>query len=159
MKNFVYLSFLVIFVSMILILFVFNNFSDFMVACQYPQCTEAEMFFTMLFGFFVIAIFVLIDTIVCFLIIKEKPWKVVNAGQAYKKAGPKDNKQTLEALGEKIEGLESAKEEAEKQYYKGKFNQRTFERMLNNYDQKIIEIRSRIKSLKSKPGISKRKVK
>jgi hypothetical protein len=145
---------------MVLILFVFDNFSNFMITCQPPECSDFEMFMTMLFGFFVTAIFVLIDTIVCFLIIKEKPWKAGEAGQAYKKSAPKDNKhKRLSALTDRLEGLKLAKEEAEKQYYKGKFNQRTFERMLNNYDQKIIEVKSSIKGLKSRPGSKKRKAK
>jgi hypothetical protein len=147
MRKIVYVGFFIIFLSMVFTLLVFENFANFNSACRVEECTDMNIFFTMIFGLFIAGAFVTIDTIVGYIIVKEKPWL---PGEAYKTAKPKNKEQRLKGLKDELDNLKKSKDETEKQYYKGKFNTQTFEKMLNKYDQRIIETKSKIKTLKSK---------
>jgi len=149
MKNLIYFGYLIIFVSMVFTLLVFDNFSRFNAACQVEGCSDMNVFFTMLFGLFIAGAFVTIDTIVGYILVREKPWQA----EVYKR--PRTTikpSERIANLKSELENLKRAKEETEKQYYKGKFSTKTFEKMLNKYDTKIIETKSRIKSIKAKKG-------
>jgi len=162
MKNLVYIGLLLIFLSMVSILIISINFSSIISECIEYACDSNNVFLNMIFGFFITGIFVIIDVLVVYLLYRERPWtgKAGKAGQAYKSAAAKNKAAKKVAdLNDDLKGLEDAKEEAEKQYYKGKFDAKTFESMLNNYDQKIIEIRAKIKNLKSKKSNKKSKTK
>jgi hypothetical protein len=154
MKNLVYIGLLLIFLSMISILIISMNFSSIISECIEYACDSDNVFLNMIFGFFITGIFVIIDVLIVYLLYRERPWrsgKEGKAGQAYKSAPAKNKtaKKTAD-MKSRLHDLESAKEETEKQYYKGKFDAKTFEKMLNNYDQKIIEIQAKIKNIKSK---------
>lgn len=151
MKHFVYIGLLLIFLSMILILSVFISFSAFLTECIQRECDSNNVFFNMIFGFFISGIFVIIDMLVIYFLYKERPWESGSSHQVYKSAKTKiktGNK--LSELKDELNNLNQAKEETEKQYYKGKFDAQTFENMLNKYEQRIIEVKTNIKGMKTK---------
>jgi|GEM_PF-3538414 len=154
MKKTVYFVLIIIFLSMLFIMLIFDSFSRFNASCAVSGCSDMSVFFTMLFGFFIAGTFVIIDTIAGYIIIRQRPWE---PGQAYKSGKSKSKSaDMLQALNSRLEELNRAKEETEKQYYKGKFDAKTFEKMLNKYEQKIIDTKSSIRSLKPGKGPRKR---
>jgi len=146
MKNFLYVGFLIIFISMVFTLMIFSNFTQITIACQARDCNNFDMFVSMLFGFVIIGLFVMVDAMVAYIILKQKPWEMMDGSRVAKPSGAK----TIKALEAEYEHIEQAKADAEEQYYKGKFDSDTFQKMLNSYEQKMIEMKSRIKRLKVK---------
>ncbi len=145
MERIIYLGLLIIFFSMISGLIMFDNFSSMIFSCADAACDSSSVFFYTLFGFFIIGVFVMVDFFICLMMIRQDPWK---SRQAYKKAETKNVTGMLESLEKEYRDVQNARDEAEKSYYKGNFDTQTFKKMLNSYDQRMIEIRSKINSAK-----------
>ena len=154
MEKFVYLSFVVIFISMLFILLLFQNFSNMSMACTEGSCSDVGIMFTMMFGFFITGAFVVIDFIVIHIMLREKPWSVtVNKGKPVKhKQGGK-----AAALEKELKRINRAKAEAEKSYYKGRLDTETFKKMLDKYEQRGIELKADIRDVKSRKKKGRRK--
>ena len=144
MKNVVYAGLIVIFLSMLFTLFVFDSFSRAISQCAVDGCSDMNMFFTMLFGLFIGGAIVLMDVLIANIILKQSLQEVV-------KQMPK-RKPGIAALKKEVKRIDKMKADAEKQYYKGSFDADTFKKLLNKYEQRKIELKSRIAALKpSKP--------
>lgn len=148
MRNFAYLGMLVIFVSMLLMLFLFDSFTRTAALCQAVGCDRISLFLSMLFGLFIAGVFVVIDSIAGCIIIREKAWE---PEYAYKKMASKDIVREVSELEKRCSDLRRAKSVAEKQYYKGKFDTETFKGMLRGYEHEMIEARSKIRGMRARP--------
>jgi hypothetical protein len=81
---------------------------------------------------------------------KQKLLKEIQHAKTQMKPDKKDVKNVIESLTEKISELENAKEIVEKKFYKKELSEEAFNKMMENYEQKIIELETKIEGLKKK---------
>jgi hypothetical protein len=145
MNSVVYVCMIVIFLSMFFCLFIFDGLTRMASSCPDGVCNSATML-TVIFGFIIVGLFSMVDVIVGFIIIRDKSWQ---------KTAPKARREKIAStrlsdLKAEYKNVERSKAEVEKQYYRGDFDAETFERILEGYDQKLVETRSKMRALRAK---------
>jgi len=136
MRKIVFLGMAILFISMLFILLIFTSIAATLQACSSGTCSDSYMYFTVLNSYIFAVIFLAIDVITGYLIIREKPWQ----GDEPRRKGSE-----LARLKEEKLDTENARQEAEDQFYKGKFDEQTFKHMLEKYDEKLVDIGTKIK--------------
>jgi hypothetical protein len=133
-----YGGFLVIFISMVSLLFMFQSMASFGASCSAANCDQAGFMTITAFGFLVAGAFILFASMSLYIITRE----------ATGPSGRNVADESPEKLDSELAQLKLSKKEAEKQYYKGKIGSKSFQEMMKDYDKKIIDSKSKIKMMR-----------
>ena len=136
-----------ILISGISIFFIFDFSIETYLMCLWglQGCDPEAMGFFATVGMLFIGVFILIDVLVIYFAMLFVRLMEVSRGAGFQK---KDDALTLKELVQERKNIEKAKELIEKRYYKRDIDEETYSKLLQSYEERLIQIKVKTDNLK-----------